>query len=98
MYGVREMLRKTSSAAVAVLFLVQTAISTFPANAQSVAHGQTGQGDDSESARLVDKIAVLEASARRASFAGLDVFLRDDYLGPSPVLVRATCYGQQATP
>jgi RHS repeat-associated protein len=92
------MLRKTSSATTAVLFLVQTAISTFPAKAQSVAHGQTGQGDDSESARLVDKIAVLEARVRRASFAGLDVFLHDDYLGPSPVLVRVTCYGQQATP
>jgi hypothetical protein len=92
------MLRKTPSTATAVLFLVQTIISTFPASAQSDAHREAGHANDRASPHVVEKVAILHPGDRRTSFAGLDIFLPDNQFEPSTVLVRATCYGQQATP
>lgn len=43
-------------------------------------------------------MALLDVGDRRTSLAGLDIFLPDDYIGPFPVVVRASCLGRPETP
>jgi hypothetical protein len=92
------MFRKAFAAATALLFFIQTTVATFPAYAQPVSDRQHEPTNQRLAGVLLEKMALLDVRDRRVSLAGLDVFLRDDYSGPLPVAVRATCLDRSTTP
>lgn len=92
------MFRKVFSGATALLFFAQTIVATFPVNAQPISNRQPEQINQRLAGALLEKMALLDARDRRVSVAGLDVFLRDDYSGPLPIAVRATCLDRSTTP
>src|SRR5262245_26802206 len=58
----------------------------------------SGKEATAQAGPLISKVGVLDAKTRHVILAGLDVFLRDDYRGPLPILVEAECFGRPATP
>ncbi|WP_157788340.1 RHS repeat-associated core domain-containing protein [Bradyrhizobium japonicum] len=92
------MLRKAFATITALSFLLQTILPAMRAEAQSVPDSRFEQTHPALASSLTHTLIALDAQNRRASFAGLNVFLRDDYHGPFPVLVQADCFGPPATP
>lgn len=79
-------------------FAIETPSPTFSDTAGSIADGKLDRADLSDPTSSTSKSITLDSQNRRGSFAGLDVFLLDDYTGPLPVIVRANCFGRPETP
>jgi RHS repeat-associated protein len=89
------MFRKASGVVGAIFFILQTTGFGGPMDAAPAAGHQE---DRTANPPLASETAEFDANRRRASLAGLDVFLSEDYRGPLPVAVTANCFGQQETP
>jgi hypothetical protein len=92
------MRRRWCSASAAGLFLLQIVMSGFPAGARPASDWRSYRNDIGASTPLLSERLQLDKQHRRASLAGLEAFLRDDYRGPMPVSVLVECFGHSGTP
>jgi hypothetical protein len=87
-----------SAATTAFAFLFQSVLSTFPTLAAPDEPHPPPPSQALAPRPLASKIAKLDALNPSFSFAGVEVFLRDDYRGRAPITILVDCYGEPDTP